>query len=105
MKKKYKTKILPLFYNDLDKITDYIMYQLNNKIAANNFVNELEEEINKRAYNPESYEKHISNKRRKYTYYKIYIKKYIVFYTIKDDVIELRRILYSRRNFDNLIWN
>ena len=29
------------------------------------------EEINKRAYNPDSYEKHISNRKRKYTYYKI----------------------------------
>lgn len=46
-KKKYKIKYLPLFYNDLDQITDYIMYKLNNEIAANNFVNELENEINK----------------------------------------------------------
>ena len=45
MEKKYKIKYLPLFYNDLDKITDYIMYKLNNEIATNNFVNELENEI------------------------------------------------------------
>ena len=44
MEKKYKIKYLPLFYNDLDKITDYIIYKLNNEIAANNFVNELENE-------------------------------------------------------------
>ena len=41
MGKKYKVKYLPLFYNDLDKITDYIVYKLNNEIVANNFVNEL----------------------------------------------------------------
>ena len=35
MEKKYKIKYLPLFYNDLDQITDYIMYKLNNEIAAN----------------------------------------------------------------------
>ena len=51
MEKKYKIKYLPLFYNDLDQITDYIMYKLNNEIAANEFVNKLENEINKRAYN------------------------------------------------------
>ena len=28
MEKKYKIKYLPLFYNDLDQITDYIMYKL-----------------------------------------------------------------------------
>ena len=47
MEKKYKIKYLPLFYNDLDQITDYIMYKLNNEIAANNFVNKLENEIKK----------------------------------------------------------
>ena len=103
MEKKYKIKYLPLFYNDLDKITDYIIYKLNNEIVANNFVNELENEINKRAYNPEAYEKYISTRKRQYTYYKIYVKNYIVLYTVKDNTMEVRRILYSRRNFDKLI--
>ena len=35
MEKKYKIKYLPLFYKDLDYITDYIKYQLRNEIAAN----------------------------------------------------------------------
>lgn len=103
MEKKYKIKYLPLFYNDLDQITDYIMYKLNNEIAANNFVDELENEINKRAYNPEAYEKCISTRKRQYTYYKIYVKNYIVFYTVKDNTMEVRRILYARRNFDKLV--
>ncbi len=103
MGKKYKVKYLPLFYNDLDKITDYIVYKLNNEIVANNFVNELENEINKRAYNPEAYEKHISTRKRQYTYYKIYVKNYTIFYTVKDNTMEVRRILYSRRNFHKLI--
>lgn len=102
MEKKYEIKYLPLFYKDLDQITDYIMYKLNNEIAANNFVNELEKEINKRAYNPVSYEKYISIRKRKYTYYKIYVKNYIVFYTVKDNIMELRRILYSKRNFNKV---
>lgn len=103
MGKKYKVKYLPLFYNDLDKITDYIVYKLNNEIVANNFVNELENEINKRAYNPEAYEEYISTRKRQNTYYTIYVKNYTIFYTVKDNTMEVRRILYSRRNFDKLI--
>ncbi|MCI8519798.1 MAG: type II toxin-antitoxin system RelE/ParE family toxin [Clostridia bacterium] len=103
MNKKYKIKYLPLFYNDLNKIIDYIRYELVNEIAANNFVNELEKEIQQRAYNPDSYEKYLSIKKRKNTYYKIYVKNYTVFYTVKDNTMEVRRILYSRRNFDKLI--
>lgn len=79
------------------------MYKLNNEIATNNFVNELENEINKRAYNLDSYEKYISTRKRQYTYYKIYVKNYIVLYTVKDNIMEIRRILYSRRKFDKLI--
>lgn len=103
MDKKYNIKYLPLFYDDLDKITDYIRYELANKIAADNFVNELEKEIHQRAYNPDSYEKYLSIKERKNTYYKIYVRNYTIFYTVKDNIMEVRRILYSRRNFDNLL--
>ena len=103
MKKKYKIIYLPLFYKDLEKITDYIKYQLKNRIAANNFVNKLEKEINQRAFNPNSYEEYISNKKRKNTYFRIYVDNYTVFYTVKDNTMEIRRILYSRRNFDKLI--
>ena len=103
MEKKYKITYLPLFYNDLDKITDYIKYQLENDIAAENFVNELENEIKQRAYNPKSYGKYTSIIKREDIQYRIYVKNYTVFYTVKDDVMEVRRILYSRRNFDNFI--
>lgn len=104
MTKKYDIKYLPLFYNDLEKIIEYIIYQLDNKIAANNFIDELEEKINKRAYNPKAYEKYISAKERQYTYYRIYIKNYTVFYTARDNVMEVRRLLYSKRKFEKLIW-
>lgn len=103
MNKKYHIRYFPLFYKDLNKITNYIIYKLNNKIAANNLIDEIEYEIKKRAYNPENYEKYKSSKNRKDTYYKLYIKKYIVFYIVKDDIMEVRRILYSRRNFNKLI--
>ena len=103
MEKKYKVIYLPLFYDDLDKITDYIIYHLENEIAAENFVDELEKAIKKRACNPYSFEKYTSTRKREKTYYRIYVKNYTVFYTVKDNIIELRRILYSKRNFDNLL--
>lgn len=48
-------------------------------------------------------EEYISFKNRKQVYYRIYVKNYIIFYTIKDDEMEVRRILYSKRNFNNYI--
>ena len=34
---------------------------------------------------------------------KIAAKNYTIFYIVKDNTMEIRRILYSRRNFDKLI--
>lgn len=103
MDKKYEVTYLPLFYKDLDEITDYIMYQLNNPIAANNLLDEINQVIESRAYNPKNYEKYDSARRRKVTYYRIYVKKYIIFYTVKNNTMEVRRILYGRRNFAKLL--
>lgn len=101
MEKKYKVEYLPLFLRDLDQITDYIKINLNNKKAALNLLNEIEKEIKSRAYNPEAYEKYITKKNL--VYYRIYVKKYTIFYTVKENTMILRRILYSKRNLKRLI--
>lgn len=103
MDKKYEVTYLPLFYRDLDEIIDYIMYKLNNVIAANKLLDDIKQEIESRAYNPDTYEKYKSTRKRKDTYYRIYVKNYTIFYTVKDNTMEIRRILYGRRNFTKLL--
>lgn len=103
MNKKYPVIYLPLFYEDLEKILNYILYQLENKTAAKNLVSEIEKEIEKRTFNPINYEKYKSNKKRKSTYYRIYVKNYVIYYTFDGDKIEIRRILYGRRDISKLI--
>ena len=103
MKKKYIIRYLPLFYRDLEYIIDYIKYNLQNAKAANRLIDEIQNAIQERFQNPESFEKYISNKKRADTYYRIYVKNFTIFYVVKDNIMEVRRILYSRRNFDKLI--
>lgn len=100
---KYQITFLPLFYEDLDKIMDYITHKLNNEIAAKNLLNKIEGEIEVRANSSAQYEKYKSAKSRKIIYYRIYVNNYTIFYTIKDKTMEVRRILYSRINFKKLI--
>lgn len=103
MNKQYKVIYLPLFYKDLENIVNYIAYKLNNVPAADDLLNEIQKAIESRALFPDSYEKYVSSKKRKNTYYRIYVKNYVIFYVVHDGIMEIRRILYSRRNIGNLI--
>lgn len=102
--KKYEIKYLPTFISQFNNILYYITYELKNKIAANNFYNEVVKQIEIRSKSPESYEvfKIINNEKIKY--YKINVKNYIIFYVVKNNIMEIRRIYYNQRNFDNLIF-
>lgn len=100
---KYTIKYTATFINQFDNISKYFIYKLKNKIAAENFYNEVIKEIEKRSENPEGFEKYRSSRKRKNTYYRIYVKNYTIFYIVKDNTMEIRRILYSKRNFEKLI--
>ena len=101
---KYTIRYSSTYINQFNSILKYIVNNLKNKIAAENFYNEVIKEIEKRSENPEGYEKYISTRKRKNTYYRIYVKNYTIFYIVtNNNTMEVRRILYSRRNFDKLI--
>lgn len=102
-KNKYTIKYTETFVKQFNNILKYFIYKLQNKIAAENFYDEVIKEIEKRSEYLESFEKYNSKKKRKNTYYRIYVKNYTIFYIIKDNAMEVRRILSSRRNFDKLI--
>ena len=102
-KNKYNIKYTDTFIKQFNNILKYFIYKLKNKIAAENFYDEVVKEIEKRSECPESFEKYNSKRKRKNTYYRIYVKNYILFYTVKDNVMEVRSILCNRRNFDKLI--
>ena len=99
-KNKYTIRYTATFIKQFDNILKYFIYKLQNKIAAENFYNEVITEIEKRSESPEDFEKYKSSRKRKNTYYRIYVKNYMIFYVVKNNTMEIRRILYSRRNFD-----
>lgn len=91
----------PDFYEDLDSIISYIKDKLKNKIVANLLIDRIEKEIIERSKSPLSYERYKTKQDN--VYYRIYIKNYIIFYTIADNTMVIRRLLYSRRNLEKLI--
>ena len=92
--KKYEIEYLPTFISQFNNILYYITYELKNKIAADNFYNEVVKQIEIRSE---------AIKNGEVKYYKINVKNYTIFYVVKNNIMEIRRIYYSQRNFDNLI--
>jgi plasmid stabilization system protein ParE len=66
-------------------------------------VDDVEQAIRARLSCPESFEPYHSAKLRQHPYYRISVKNYTIFYVVLDDTMEVRRILYSRRNLSKYI--
>lgn len=101
--KHYKLRYLPLFEEDLNEIVDYISLRLRNPIAAEDLVDEVQRAIHERTTCAEAFEPYHSKRDRQYPYYRIYVKNYVVFYVVIGDTMEVRRIVYSRRNLQEQI--
>lgn len=99
----YQLRILPLFEHDLNQIVDYITQTLSSPEAAIRLVDEVQLAITERVNHPTIFEPFRSTRQRKYPYYVIRVRNYSIFYVIIDQVMEVRRILYNKRNFNHLL--
>lgn len=100
---KYKLRYLPLFETDLFDAASYIANVLNNPQAAERLLSDTEKAIMERLEMPLSFEPYHSAKKRKDIYYRIYVGNYTIFYVVIDDATEVRRFIYSGRDFDRLL--
>ena len=98
--RKYKIRYLPSFKQDLRDTKNYIADTLQNPEAAKSLIEETEKAIMKRSEMPLSFEPVQLLYDPQHPYYKIYVKNYVVYYVVIDNVIEIRRFLYGRRNVE-----
>lgn len=106
--KKYRLSYLPLFYEDLNEKVTYIAEKLKNPKAANDLLDKVESAIMERLPLAESFEPYHSVRERRYSYYRIYVDNYIIYYVVIDDdsndlVMEVRRFLYNGQDHNNMV--
>jgi plasmid stabilization system protein ParE len=101
--KTYKLRYLPLFEVDLAAARDYITETLMNPIAANRLVIDTETAILKRLETPLAFSPYPTKRKRPQPYYYIQIRNFFVMYVVIDNVMEVRRFVYNRRNIDALL--
>ena len=100
---RYTLRYLPLFYEELSQKVSYIANKLQNPQAANDLLDQVEHAILKRLPDAEAFEPYKSIRDRKYTYYRIYVKNFVIYYVViddegKDKIMEVRRFLYSKQD-------
>lgn len=103
MEDRYPLSYLPLFEEELTNIVNYITYKLKNPSAAEDLVAEVEKAVMNRSFSPLSFEPCHSAYDREHDYYRIYVKNYVIYYVVIDDVMEVRRIVYNRRDREHLV--
>ena len=108
LSKKYRLSYLPLFYEDLNEKITYIVEKLKNPKAENDLLDKVETAIIERCPVAEAFEPYHSIRERKYTYYRIYVDNYTIYYVVIDDdpndlIMEVRRFLYNGQNRNELV--
>jgi toxin ParE1/3/4 len=99
----FELRYSPLFYDDLDRIINYILLDLKNEAATKTFIQDVERAINKRLENPLHAAIYPSMRRRKHEYRRILVGNYLIFYVVIGHTMIVRRLLYGRRDLDKIL--
>ena len=101
--KKYNIEYSKESKEDLIGIKQYIKYNLQEPETANKLISKIRKSIKTLKENPEIYTIIDDDIIRKLEIRKLIVDNYIIFYRIKNDSIEIVRIMYGRRNWINLL--
>ena len=101
--KTYHIQYLPIFKEDLSGIVDYITQVLHTPRAAERLVNDVEVAIYHRLKASLGYAPYPTNTKRPHPYYRIQVRNYSIFYVVKDKTMEIRRIIYNKRDIKHLL--
>lgn len=101
MSKKYSIEYLPIAEKDLSEIIEYVT--LDNPESALSLLNEIDKSILKLEDFPYIGKTPKDSRLQLLNYRILIVSSYLVFYVVMDDIIEIRRILHGKRNYDFLL--
>ena len=101
MSRPFKIRYLSTAENDLDDIFDYIMRD--NPSAAVFLLEKFDHSISQLAINPEIGVVPKDDRLKKLGYRMLIIGKYLVFYVVKANTVQIRRIIHGARQYSFLL--
>lgn len=101
--RKYNIEYSKESKQDLIGIKQYIKYNLQEPEIAQKLISKIRTQIDSLKYSPEIYAIIDDDIIKKLEIRKLIVDNYIVFFRIKNDSIQIVRIMYGRRNWINLL--
>ena len=102
-KKPYRYEFSPLAERDLNDIFDYISLELSSLQAAERLIDDIQAAVEQVCDFPFS-RPLLSNKiLRKKGYRLLVVRNFNLFYIVEGQMVIIRRVLYSRRNYEGLL--
>ena len=96
-------KIYPLAQVDMEGIFEYISVTLCNPTAARDLINDFKKAFEKIRIFPESCQRIDNEYVKDKSLRKLIVNNYIAFYRVKDDEIQVVRVLYGMRDYQNIL--
>ena len=94
---------MPLAQNDLINIINYIADTLKAPKAAMDLIDTLDNSISKLTQFPYSGRVYKPVKPFEAEYRVLPVKKYLVFYMVTEDEVEIHRIIYAKMNIEKIL--
>ena len=99
----YDIEFLPTARKDLADITSYISEKLSAPKAAMDLLNALDESISILGQFPYSCKVYRPIKELEEEYRLLPVKNYSVFYVVKEEIVEIHRIVYSKMDLTKIV--
>lgn len=99
----YKVIYSPMAKKDLTEIAKYIAFELCNPDAADRLLKEVDKAADELKEFPLAGAVYKSKKNRKLSYRMKFIKNFTAYYVVIGNTVEIRRVLYKRRDARNFI--
>jgi addiction module RelE/StbE family toxin len=101
MAAKYRLRYLPIAQEDLIAIFDYIAEDSPGRAFA--FVDKLDKQIGHLEAHPLLGHLPKHPRLREYGYRVLVIESYLVFYVVREEEVEIHRVIHGSRNIEHLI--
>jgi toxin ParE1/3/4 len=103
MEERYRVEYLPSAIRDLESVFDYISGELFSPQAAFHLLDKIEKSVFRLSIYPFSCEKIKDLLLNKKGYRVLVVEHYLVFYVVSNQIVEIRRVLYNKQIYRNIL--